>query len=322
MNSHPEADHRRRAMLRTAMGPAITKALSDPLIIEVMVNPDGALRLDRLGEGLVDTGVHIHPTEAERIVRLVASHVRAEAHADNPIVSAELPSGERFEGLLPPVVLAPCFAIRKPAAKLYTLTDYVADRVMLPLQADALKKAVRERRNILVAGGTSSGKTTLANALLAVVAECDERVILIEDTRELQCAAKDCVALRTRRGSVTLADLVHSTLRLRPDRIIVGEIRGAEALDMLKAWNTGHPGGIATVHANSARSALYRIEQLAQEAVVTVPRRLIAEAIDLIVFIAGRGSSRRIETIAEVTGLDGSGDYAVTELTLPQLQQL
>lgn len=322
MSSHPEADHRRCTMLRTAMGPAITEALADPAVIEVMVNPDGALRLDRLGEGRVDTGVHMHPSEAERIIRLVASHVRAEAHADNPIVSAELPSGERFEGLLPPVVLAPCFAIRKPAAKLYTLANYVADRIMSPLQADALRKAVRERRNILVAGGTSSGKTTLANALLAEVAECDERVILIEDTRELQCAAKDCVALRTRRGSVTLADLVRSTLRLRPDRIIVGEVRGAEALDMLKAWNTGHPGGIATVHANSARSALYRIEQLSQEAVVTVPRRLIADAIDLIVFIAGRGSSRRIDAMAEVTGLDHNGDYAVAPLTLPQLQQL
>ncbi|MER8562245.1 P-type conjugative transfer ATPase TrbB [Mesorhizobium sp. M0578] len=322
MSSHPEAEHRRRAMLRTAMGPAITEALADPTVIEVMVNPDGALWLDRLGEGRGDTSVHMHPSEAERIIRLVASHVRDEAHADNPIVSAELPSGERFEGLLPPVVLAPCFAIRKPAAKLYTLADYVADGIMLQVQADALRKAVRERRNILVAGGTSSGKTTVANALLAQVADCDERVILIEDTRELQCAAKDCVALRTRRGSVTLADLLRSTLRLRPDRIIVGEVRGAEALDMLKAWNTGHPGGIATVHANSARSALYRIEQLAQEAVVTVPRRLIADAIDLIVFIAGRGSSRRIDAIAEVTGLDGSGDYVVAPLTLSQLQQL
>lgn len=320
MSAHPEADLRRRSMLRTAMGAAITEALADPSVIEVMVNPDGALWLDRLGEGRIDTDVRMHPSEAGRIIRLVASHVRAETHQDNPIVSAELPSGERFEGLLPPVVTAPCFAIRKPAAKLYSLADYVADRVMLPVQADVLKKAVRERRNVLVAGGTSSGKTTLANALLAEMAACDERVILIEDTRELQCAARDCVALRTRKGSVTLADLVRSTLRLRPDRIIVGEVRGAEALDMLKAWNTGHPGGIATVHANSAHSALYRIEQLAQEAVIAVPRRLIADAIDLIVFIAGRGAARRIDTIAEVTGLDGNGDYAVTQLMLPQQQ--
>jgi type IV secretion system protein VirB11 len=322
MTSHREADDRRRAMLRTAMGPVIAAALADPLVIEVMVNPDGTLRLDRLGEGRVDTGERLEAAEAERIIRLVASHVRAEVHANNPIVSAELPSGERFEGLLPPVALAPCFAIRKPAARVYRLADYVTDHIMMPIQADALRKAVRDRRNILVAGGTSSGKTTLANALLAEMAGLDERVILIEDTRELQCAAPDCVALRTRRGVVSMADLVRSTLRLRPDRIVVGEVRGAEALDMLKAWNTGHPGGVATVHANSARSALYRIEQLCQEGIVTVPRRLIAEAINLVVFIVGRGTGRRIETVAEVTGLDGNGDYAVTALTPAQLQSL
>ena len=318
--SNLEAQDRRRAMLRTAMGPAIAAALADPAVIEVMVNPDGSLRLDRLGEGRTNTGLRLEAAEVERIIRLVASHVRVEVHPGNPIVSAELPprddgiSGERFEGLLPPVSPGPCFAIRKPAAQLYTLDDYVADRIIIPLQADVLRNAVRDRRNLLIAGGTSSGKTTLANALLAEIACLDERVILIEDTRELQCAAPDCVALRTRSGAVTLADLVRSTLRLRPDRIIVGEVRGAEALDMLKAWNTGHPGGIATVHANSARSALYRLEQLVQETVVTVPKRLIAEAIDLVVFIQGRGNGRRIETIAEVTGLDADGDYAVTDL--------
>jgi type IV secretion system protein TrbB len=326
--SNTQAQDRRRAMLRTAMGPMIAAALADPTVIEVMVNPDGSLRLDRLGEGRIDTGKRLEPAEVERIIRLVASHVRVEVHAGNPVVSAELPprddgiSGERFEGLLPPVSTAPCFAIRKPAAKVYTLDDYVADRIVMPVQADTLRKAVRDRRNLLIAGGTSSGKTTLANALLAEVAGLDERVILIEDTRELQCAAPDCVALRTRPGAVSLADLVRSTLRLRPDRIIVGEVRGAEALDMLKAWNTGHPGGIATVHANSARSALYRLEQLVQETVVTVPRRLIAEAIDLVVFIRGRGIGRRIETIAEVTGLDADGDYAVTDLASHRLQAL
>ena len=302
------AEERRRAMLKTAMGPAIAEALSDPAVIEVMVNPDGRLWIDRLGDGRSDAGLRVHPSETERIIRLVASHVRAEVHADNPIVSTELPSGERFEGVLPPVSPAPCFAIRKQAAKIFTLTDYVRGQIMVPIQADALRQAVRERKNILVAGGTSSGETTLANALLAEIADCDERVILIEDTRELQCAAQDCVALRTRPGVVSLADLVRSTLRLRPDRIIVGEVRGAEALDMLKAWNTGHPGGIATVHANSAHAALYRIEQLVQESVTVIPRRLIAEAIDLVVFIAGRGSSRHIETIAEVTGLAANGD--------------
>jgi type IV secretion system protein VirB11 len=301
---------RRRTMLRTAMGAEIAAALADPAVIEVMVNPDGALRLDRLGEGRVDTNTHMGAAEVERIIRLVASHIRQEVHAESPIVSAELPeSGERFEGILPPVSTAPCFSIRKPAAKIYSLDDYVADRILLLSQATVLRRAISDRRNILVAGGTSSGKTTLTNALLAEMSKCDERIIILEDTRELQCAAPDCVSLRTKPGVATLATLVRSTLRLRPDRIVVGEVRGAEALDMLKAWNTGHPGGIATVHANSARAALYRIEQLIQETVVTVPRRLIAEAINLVVFIEGRGTARRIETIAEMQGLDSNGDY-------------
>lgn len=310
---NPQSLERRRTMLRTAMGPEIAAALADPAVIEVMVNPDGALRLDRLGEGRVDTNTHMGAAEVERIIRLVASHIRQEVHAESPIVSAELPeSGERFEGILPPVSTAPCFSIRKPAAKIYSLDDYVADRILLLSQATVLRRAISDRRNILVAGGTSSGKTTLANALLAEMGKCDERIIILEDTRELQCAAPDCVSLRTKPGVATLATLVRSTLRLRPDRIVVGEVRGAEALDMLKAWNTGHPGGIATVHANSARAALYRIEQLIQEAVVTVPRRLIAEAIDLVVFVEGRGTARRIETIAEMRGLDSNSDYLLT----------
>jgi hypothetical protein len=173
-----------------------------------------------------------------------------------------------------------------------------------------LAAAVRERRNIVVAGGTSSGKTTLVNALLAEVASLQERVVILEDTRELRCAAEDVVALRTKPGVASLADLVRSTLRLRPDRIIVGGVRGGEALDMLKAWNTGHPGGLTTVHANSAEAALTRLEQLVQEAIVTVPRPLIAEAIDLVVFIKGRGGERRVESILELVGLDEDGSYA------------
>jgi type IV secretion system protein VirB11 len=317
------AEARKRAMLRTAMGPTIAAALADPLVIEIMVNPDGALRLDRLGEGRLDTGVRYEPAQVERIVRLVASHARTEVHASAPIVSAELPplgegAGERFEGVLPPVSLAPCFSIRKPAARVYTLGDYVSDGIMPPEGARLLAEAVAARRNILIAGGTSSGKTTLANALLAEMGALDERVILIEDTRELQSPAPDTVALRTRAGAVTMADLVRSTLRLRPDRIIVGETRGGEALDMLKAWNTGHPGGIATVHANSAAAALFRLEQLVQEAVVSVPRRLIAEAIDLVVFIAGRGRARRIEPLARVIGLAPDGEYVLIDITSPR----
>lgn len=322
MSGDPEtlSDGRRRAMLRSAMGPMVAAALADPLVLEVMVNPDGALRLDRLGEGRSDTRVRLDRAQVERIIRLVASHARTEVHADRPIVSAELPphgagAGERFEGVLPPVAPGPCFSIRKPATRLFTLSDYVKDGILSSAAARLLASAVVERRNILIAGGTSSGKTTLANALLAEMAHLDERVLLIEDTRELQSPAADTVALRTRPGSVAMADLVRSTLRLRPDRIIVGEVRGAEALDMLKAWNTGHPGGIATVHANGATAALYRLEQLVQEAVVTVPRWLIADAIDIVVFIAGRGSGRRVDAIAQLAGLDEQGRYRLVDLT-------
>jgi type IV secretion system protein VirB11 len=318
---------RRRAMLRTAMGPAIVAALGDPRVVEIMVNPDGSLRVDLLGEGRVGTEVRLPSDQVERIIRLVASHARGEAHAERPIVSAELPpletggAGERFEGVLPPVAVAPCFSIRKPAERLHRLADYVSDGIMPAHAADLLRAGIAERLNILVAGGTSSGKTTLANALLAEMGDRDERVILIEDTRELRCPAPDTVALRTRAGHVGLGDLVRSTLRLRPDRIVVGEVRGGEALDLLKAWNTGHPGGIATVHANSARAALHRLEQLVQEAVVTVPRGLVADAIDMVVFIAGRGRARQVAEIARVADVDPAGTFVLRDLLTPRSTQ-
>jgi P-type conjugative transfer ATPase TrbB len=315
-----EAQDRRRQMLRTAFGSTIAAALADPTVIEVMVNPDGRLWIDRAGTGRADSGARLGASETERIIRLVAAHVRREVTDKAPVVSAELPdTGERFEGIMPPVAPAPCFAIRKPADVPYRLADYVAARIMTPPQANSLAQAVRERRNIVVAGGTSSGKTTLVNALLAEVAALAERVVILEDTRELKCSAEDVVALRTKPGVATLADLVRSTLRLRPDRIIVGEVRGAEALDMLKAWNTGHPGGLTTVHANSAAAALTRLEQLVQEAVITVPRALIAEAIDLIVFIKGRGAERRVESIVELSGVDEDDNYVLKPALAPQL---
>ncbi|MBB2199049.1 P-type conjugative transfer ATPase TrbB [Gluconacetobacter sp. 1c LMG 22058] len=305
-----EAIARGTRMLRTALGPAIAGHLDDPSIVEVMLNPDGRLWIDRLAGGMEDTGTRIAPADAERIVRLVAHHVGVEVHPGSPRVSAELPgSGERFEGLVPPVVAAPCFAIRRPAVAVFSLDDYVAAGIMTAAQVTFLRRAVAERRNILVAGGTSTGKTTLVNALLAEIAQTGDRVVLIEDTRELQCAAPNLVALRTKDGAASLSDLVRSSLRLRPDRIPIGEVRGAEALDLLKAWGTGHPGGVGTLHAGSAIGALRRLEQLIQEAVVTVPRALIAETIDVIAVLSGRGSARRLAELAIVGGLTLDGDY-------------
>lgn len=313
-----QASSRGARMLRTALGPEIAAWLEDASVIEVMLNPDGRLWIDRLGAGIADTGSGMSVADGERIIRLVAHHVGSEVHAKAPRVSAELPdTGERFEGLLPPVVAAPSFAIRKPAVAVFTLADYVAAEIMSAWQADALIGAVAARRNILVAGGTSTGKTTLTNALLVEVAKTDDRVVLIEDTRELQCAAPNLVSLRTKDGVATLSDLVRSALRLRPDRIPIGEVRGAEALDLLKAWGTGHPGGVGTIHAGSALGTLRRMEQLIQESVVTVPRALIAETIDVIAVLVRDGTSRRLAELAQVTGLDERGDYRIFPITPP-----
>lgn len=317
-----EVAGRQTRMLRTALGGLIAEALADPEVVEVLLNPDGSLWIDRLRTGRSATGVVMPAQDAERIIRLVAAHLRLEVHAGAPILSAELPeTGERFEGVLPPVVRAPAFSIRKRASGVIPLAQYVLDGMLTAAQAEFLRAAVRGRFNILIAGGTSTGKTTLANALLQEVAATGDRVILLEDTVELQCSAADHVPLRTKPGVVSMSELVRSTLRLRPDRIVVGEVRGAEALDLLKAWGTGHPGGIATLHAGSVRGALTRLEQLIQEAVVTVPRALIAETVHVVVLINGRGRARRVEEIARVLGLDAGG-YRIEPVTDAALHPL
>lgn len=304
---------RSRQMLRTALGPHLLARLDDPGVGEVLLNPDGRVWVDRFDVGLVNSGLTIASGDAERIVRLVAHHVAAEIHAERPRLSAELPDGgERFEGLMPPLVAAPSFSIRKPASLVFRLEDYVQSGVMTEREGQVLAHAVQARKNVLVVGQTSSGKTTLVNALLAEVALSGDRVVLLEDLRELQCPAADQVAVRTREGVATLTDLVRSALRLRPDRIIIGEVRGPEALDLIKAWGTGHPGGVATLHAGSALGALLRLEQLIQEAVVTVPRGLIAETIDVIAVLSGRGRQRRLIEIVRLEGLAPDGAYQLS----------
>ena len=312
---------RRIRMLRTAMGPLIAAALEDPDVVEVMLNPDGTLWIDRLSTGRTATGESLSAADGERIIRLVAAHVGTEVHRGRPLLTAELPeTGERFEGILPPAAPGPAFALRKRAVGVIGLADYVSDGILSEEQAEFLRHAVRERQNVLIAGGTSTGKTTLANALLAEIAATNDRVLVLEDTVELQCAARDHVPLRTRAGVVSMTELVRATMRLRPDRVIVGEVRGGEALDLIKVWGTGHPGGISTIHASSAHGALLRLEQLILEVALTPPRALIAEAVNVIVFIAGRGRARQVQTVARVTGFNGNGyqlDDALALLASP-----
>ena len=301
--SHPRLVRK----LEEALGPLLRAALEDPSVVEIMLNPDGRIFVERLGEGIRDAGTMLAGT-AEIIIGSVAHALQSEADAERPIVSGELPiGGHRFEGLLPPVVGAPTFTIRKRASQLIALDAYVASGMMSEGQADALRMAVSSRRNIVVSGGTGSGKTTLANAVIAEMVRIapDHRLVILEDTAEIRCAAENAVALHTS-DTVDMARLLKSTMRLRPDRIIVGEVRDGAALTLLKAWNTGHPGGITTVHANTAASALRRLEQLTAEASRQPMHEVIGEAVDLVVSIERTPAGRRVREILQVEGfVDG-----------------
>ena len=287
--------------LAQSLGQTICDGLSDTNVVEVMLNPDGHLFVERIGEGIASSGT-MDAGAAEIVIGSVAHALGSEVSDANPIISGELPiGGHRFEGLLPPIVAAPAFTIRRRASQLFALDDYVGERIMTLAQAEAIRDAVAGRLNIVVSGGTGSGKTTLANAILAeiVVDAPDHRLVILEDTSELQCAAANVVALHTS-DIVDMARLLKSTMRLRPDRIIVGEVRDGAALTLLKSWNTGHPGGVTTVHANSALSALRRLEQLTAEVSQQPMREVIGEAVDVVISIGRTPGGRRVREVIAV----------------------
>lgn len=313
-----ERDDRLRTKLERELGAQILGALADPKVVEVMVNGDGRVWTDRLGDGMSLLDEVFSPSRAANLVGTVASLLHGVANTRQPIVEGELPFHNfRFEGLVPPVVEHSSFAIRKHTSSVLTFDDHYIPGGQLGVgHAELLRKAVDEKHNIIVTGGTGSGKTTFVNALLREKVdrgETSQRFIVLEDTRELQCDAANTVAMRTGEGA-SLTQLVRATMRMRPDAIIVGEVRGREALDMLKAWNTGHPGGICTVHANSARAALSRIDQLVQENDVPSQPLLIGEAVDLIVGIR----QRSVREVIRVHRFDPERrDYDLEELVPP-----
>lgn len=311
-SAQARVDARRRTALSSALGPELAAALEDDAIVEILINADGRLRVDRLGRGIEATNIWLTPVERHTAARLLAAEARATLTETKPHLSTILPgSGARVQVLMPPIVTAPTFAIRKRAIQIFTLADYARDRIASDDQIGFLRRAVADRRNIIVAGGTGSGKTTLLNALLAEPAFAHARTLILEDTQELQCAGEDVVQLLTRRErpAVTMRDLVQMSLRLRPDRIVVGEVRDGAALEVLKAWNTGHPGGLLTLHANSAADALSRLEDLCIEAGLTAPERTIASSVDLIIFMTRTLEGRRVEDVCAVRGRDPTGAY-------------
>jgi len=320
MTTHPNTSghefHRRsHDALRRALGADILAALTDDQVVEIMLNPAGDLWSDSHAGGMQCIG-KIDRVRAMSIVATVAAMLGTTVTPESPILECELPlDGSRFEALIPPVVPAPTFALRKRAKLIFTLADYVDGGVMTALQATLIKTAVAERKNILIAGGTGTGKTTLANAVLNEISAIspDHRIVIIEDVLELQCSVKNTVFLRTS-ANIDQVSLLRATLRLRPDRIVVGEVRDKSALALLKAWNTGHPGGIGTVHANSTGAALVRVGQLIQEAGVPAAPELISEAVNLVISIRRSSTGRLIDEVAEVTNWSSANGFELRRL--------
>jgi type IV secretion system protein TrbB len=305
-------------LLRRQLGAGILAAIGDPQITEIIVNEDGRVWFESYGRGMHEAGLRFAASQVESLIGTVAASLATVANASNPIIEGELPmNGIRFEGLLPPVARKPCCVMRKPAQVLYTLDDYIRDGILHKTHAQVLRDAIDQRLNIVVAGGTGSGKTTLAGAMINEMVErsdANERYVIIEDTLEIQCRARNLVQLHTAE-SADMTRLVRTTMRLRPDRIIIGEVRGAEAL---KAWNTGHPGGVATIHANTAKAALTRLSSLVQEAGVPPQPELIAETINLIVFIFRTPAGRRVREVVRVAGYDVREGFVLRLVKLDQ----
>ena len=310
-------DNRLLASLEHNLGSTIVSALRDPDVVVIMVNPDCQIWIEKLGEEMKAVS-EMNIEQARLVLSLVASGLGTTVNPEKPIIEGELPlDGSRFEGLLPPIVSAPSFTIRKKASRVFAIDEYIRQGIMPAFLLEVFRSALVSRRNILVVGGTGSGKTTLVNALILTLAGLcpEDRLLILEDTMELQSKSPNTVFLRTS-DHVDMRRLVKVTMRYRPTRIIIGEVRDGAALDLLKAWNTGHPGGIATVHANSAAEGLDRVEELIAEATTAPKQKLIGKSINIVVFIerAPGNVGRRISEVLSVTGYDAKNHKYQTEV--------
>lgn len=305
--------------LKYACGDLILNALNNPNVIEVMLNPDGKLWIEEYGKEQECIGT-VPEENAKRILSFVADSLNIVVNSLNPIVEGNFPlDGSRFEGTYSPIVDKPSFSIRKKANKIIKLREYLTSGVITEEVIEIIKQAVLKRKNIVVAGGTSSGKTTFVNAIIDILAELcpKDRLIILEDTPELQSSSENTVFFRTNElAKVTMQTLTKVCMRYAPKRIIVGEVRDQAALELLKAWNTGHPGGINTLHADSAEEALWRLEELVEEAGNGPKQRLIGRAVDLVVFMEKtKENTRRLAKIIEVKQYNSkTQDYEINTL--------
>jgi type IV secretion system protein VirB11 len=330
---HMEREQRMELKLKRELGEQVLRLLNDVRAEDILLNPDFSIWTKRLGERFTRLG-EMPPAQAISALSTIAAWRGTVLNHHNPILETELPiDGSRFEGIVPPVVRHPVFAIRLRPRRIFTLDDYESSGILTGKSdprnrlrrrrdfaslvaslnhAEIIRAALSARKNILVVGSTGSGKTTFVNACLDALATLTphDRVISIEDTIELQCAAKNYLDLHAV-GNVSMLDCLRASMRLKPTRIVVGEVRGAEAHTLLKAWNTGHPGGIATIHANDAMSGLTRLESLVAEATNAPQQNLIAEAVDLVVFVDEEpeiAAGRKVREVLLVTGYS-NGEY-------------
>ena len=311
-------DPRLLAGLRHSCGPVFMDALDNPEVIEIMLNPDGTLWIEKYGQDH-ECISSIEPAKGRLILSQVASGLNLTVNERNPIVEGEFPlDGSRFEGTFPPIVgPGPSFSLRKKASRVFTLQEYLASGSITARVIDIIHDAVLRRWNVVVVGGTSSGKTTFVNAVIDAIASLtpSHRLIIIEDTAELQSKSPNAVFFRTSViADVDMRKLAKVSMRYAPKRILIGEVRDAAALELLKLWNTGHPGGIGTFHADSAEEALPRLEELVEEAGLGPKQKLIGRAVDLVVFMEKTPDNRRqISNILRVDGFDPKKDTYKTE---------
>lgn len=310
--------------LDVLLGTEVVKLLHRPDITEIYVNDDGYIWYNSHEEGKVKSDIFLPPENVQAVIELAAGQDGKIVNEDIPSLSTEIRGyGCRFQGEIPPIVRNPQFNIRKKATRIFTLDDYVNNGTLSAKYADYLKKAIADRKNILVVGGTGTGKTTFLNAVLDSIAKISpyHRIISLEDLPELQCPADDYSPMFTKQDTgsggikYNMTRLLADCMRRSPDRIVVGEVRDGAAYTMLKAWNTGHEGGACTVHANSAEQGLTRIKSLAQEDPDAAGdiKELIGEAIDIVVSIVhvdlgGGRKGRRINDVIDVNGYDGIKD--------------
>ncbi len=293
--------------IKQTIGSEMVALLQDESVIEIMRNSNGSLCIERLGCEIEESDILLSDRAVDSFIRIIASFVGQVCNEKHPSLTAKLPFWQaRFQGLLPPVVEAPSFSIRKHGSRVFKLEDYLNKSELTLEQFDCLMNAVENRENIIISGGTGSGKTTLANAILAKMIETKDRIITVEDTAELRMPAKIGLQIFTRDDiPYSSRQALKDILRLRPDRIILGELRDGSCLDLIKAWNTGHSGGLTTIHANSCELALRRVESLIAEVSVTIPRELISQTVNVVVQVKRQGPKRVIEEIKKICGLDG-----------------